>query len=177
MAEDEFDQGDEDAAFDDEAEFDQEKRTINQSKGGKIDVLPEDSIAPSDREADSDAVEYPSGPSYPIRLLVTITKPDNKAIQIAAVAADGNIEIENLTVYQKASLVDADNGKDAREAQGLYEGPPISNLDPELQLLLERYLEERGINAELAVFLPDYVDQKEQKEYVAWLESKSSCMS
>lgn len=175
MAEEEFDQSDEDAAFDDEPEFEQEKRTINQSKGGKIDVMPEDSIAPADREGDSDGVEYGSGPSYPIRLLVTITKPGNKAIQVTAIVADGTIDIENLTIFEKASLVDAEGNKEAREAQSLYEGPPIRNLDPELQMHLERYLEERGINAELAVFLPDFVDQKEQKEYVSWLESKSTC--
>ncbi|KIV96330.1 hypothetical protein PV10_00211 [Exophiala mesophila] len=168
MSEEEFDQNDEDDAFDDEPEYEQEKRTINQSKGGKIDVMPEDSIAPADREGDLD---YSSGPSYPIRILVTITKPGNKAIQVAAVVVDGTIDIENLTIYEKASLVDAEGNKEAREAQSLYEGPPIRNLDPELQMHLERYLEERGINAELAVFLPDYVDQKEQKEYVSWLDN------
>ena len=174
MSEEEFDQSDEDDAFDDEPEYEQEKRTINQSKGGKIDVMPEDSIAPADREGDLDGMDYSSGPSYPIRILVTITKPGNKAIQVAAVVVDGTIDIENLTIYEKASLVDAEGNKEAREAQSLYEGPPIRNLDPELQMHLERYLEERGINAELAVFLPDYVDQKEQKEYVSWLDSKSN---
>jgi len=46
-------------------------------------------------------------------------------------------------------------------------------LDEDLQLLLERYLDERGINTALALFVPDYVDFKEQREYLSWLSSKS----
>jgi complement component 1 Q subcomponent-binding protein len=56
--------------------------------------------------------------------------------------------------------------------QSLYAGPPFENLDEDLQTYLERYLEERGINAELANMIPDYIQVKEQKEYVRWLESK-----
>ena len=34
-----------------------------------------------------------------------------------------------------------------------------------------RYLEERGINTRLALFIPDYIDHKEQKEYIKWLNN------
>jgi complement component 1 Q subcomponent-binding protein len=53
----------------------------------------------------------------------------------------------------------------------LYTGPPFNNLDEDLQILLEKYLEERGINTRLALFIPDYIDHKEQKEYIRWLNS------
>ena len=39
------------------------------------------------------------------------------------------------------------------------------------RMLLERYLDERGVNTALAIFVPDYIDMKEQKEYVRWLEN------
>jgi complement component 1 Q subcomponent-binding protein len=163
---------DEDGALEDEADY-QQPKTINQSgtKGGKIDVMPEDSIAPSDREGDEGAGGE-AYPAYPIHLVITVTKPGKKAIEIRAVAQDGAIEIENINYFPKASLLEAQSPKDAQEARALYGGPPVGNLDPELQMMLERYLEERGINAELAAFLPDYVDFKEQREYVQWLESK-----
>lgn len=35
---------------------------------------------------------------------------------------------------------------------------------------MERYLEERGITQALAVFVPDYMDIKEQREYQTWLK-------
>lgn len=46
-----------------------------------------------------------------------------------------------------------------------------------LQVLFGRYLEERGVNAGLATFLPDYVEYKEQKEYVNWLEKVKGFVS
>jgi complement component 1 Q subcomponent-binding protein len=55
-----------------------------------------------------------------------------------------------------------------------YAGPPWQQLDEDLQLLMERYLEERGINNALAAFIPDYAELKEQKEYISWLKNLKS---
>lgn len=60
------------------------------------------------------------------------------------------------------------------ELRGKYSGPPWQQLDEELQLLMERYLEERGINTALAIFIPDYAELKEQKEYISWLKNLKS---
>jgi complement component 1 Q subcomponent-binding protein len=57
------------------------------------------------------------------------------------------------------------------ESRSRYSGPPWQQLDEDLQLLMERYLEERGINTALAMFIPDYAELKEQKEYVSWLKN------
>jgi len=170
-AEDEFDGMDEDGALSDE-DFGAGKKTANQSgaNGGKIDVMPEDSIAPADRAEGAEADEEAATPAYPAQLAISITKPGNKAIEIRATAQDGTIEIESIGFFPKDALLDAQNTKDASEARSLYGGPPVDELDPELQTMLHQYLEERGIDEELASFLPEYVDYKEQKEYVKWLE-------
>ena len=61
--------------------------------------------------------------------------------------------------------------KQLRETpEQLYTGPPFDQLDEEVQTLLEQYLDVRGLDTGLAAFIPDYIDVKEQKEYVAWLE-------
>jgi complement component 1 Q subcomponent-binding protein, mitochondrial len=57
------------------------------------------------------------------------------------------------------------------EAQARYSGPPWHQLDEDVQILFERYLEERGINSALAIFIPDYAELKEQKEYTTWLKN------
>ncbi|ETI24847.1 hypothetical protein G647_04217 [Cladophialophora carrionii CBS 160.54] len=170
-AEDDFDAIDEDGALSDE-DFGAGRKTANQSgaRGGKVDVLPEDSIAPVDRAEGEEAEDEQPSPAYPAQLTITITKPGNKAIEIRAVAQDGTIEIENLSFFPKESLLEAQSTKDASEARSLYAGPPVDELDPELQQMLQQYLEERGIDEELASFLPEYMDYKEQKEYVKWLE-------
>lgn len=51
----------------------------------------------------------------------------------------------------------------------LYSGPPFQQLDEEVQSLLEQYLDVRGINTALALFVPEYIDVKEQREYLGWL--------
>lgn len=38
-----------------------------------------------------------------------------------------------------------------------------------MQTDFESFLEERGIDASLALFIPDLAEYKEQKEYVNWL--------
>ena len=51
----------------------------------------------------------------------------------------------------------------------LYAGPPFQQLDEEVQGIMENYLNARGITSYLATFIPDYIDVKEQKEYIGWL--------
>jgi complement component 1 Q subcomponent-binding protein, mitochondrial len=169
--EDEFDPTDEDGALSDE-DFDTGKKTINQSgvRGGQIDTMPEDSVAPADRGEDGEDVQ--GSPAYPTHLTITITKPGKKAINIQAMATDGVINIQSLTLFPKASLLDPQSTKEATETQSTYVGPPVEELDPELQEMLHQYLEERGIDEELVTLIPEYMDYKEQKEYVNWLHGQ-----
>jgi complement component 1 Q subcomponent-binding protein len=112
--------------------------------------------------------------SFPMRLYVTITKPNTGVLHIQTLAQDGFIQVEDVHYFEDTSLADAQTAEKDWKRRGIYSGPPFENLDTDLQLLLERYLEERGINSALATFVPDYAELKEQKEYVAWLGSMFS---
>jgi complement component 1 Q subcomponent-binding protein, mitochondrial len=166
---------DEDTALSDE-DFETPKRTINQAgtSGGKVDVVAEDSIAPSDRDGtgvlsdDEDIVPT----AFPLNLHITITKPGDKAILVRAAARDGQVVVEHINYFPQTKLIDPANPEDSTEARSLYAGPPFENLDTDLQMMFENYLEERGVNAELATMVADYVTWKEQREYVDWLRSK-----
>ena len=179
--EQESDQMDEENALDDEDLYEdvtpqsggaQSKGNVNQGRtpGGNIKVAPEDSVAPADRPA---AGEQAQSPAFPAAVHVTISKPGKGAVQIATNAQDGIIVIENVYYYPKTEIAEAETPEHDFARANTYAGPPFQNLDPELQSMLERYLDERGINEQLASFVPDYVDHKEQREYVHWLESKS----
>ncbi|KAI9820855.1 MAG: hypothetical protein M1832_003488 [Thelocarpon impressellum] len=161
----------------------QSKSTVNagQTSDGNIAAAPEDSIAPADRPelsdeetAAEDEGEDEQEPSFPARVTVTITKPSTGpgALQLETVAQDGVIVIDNAYYFAEASLATADEGTPERKAA--YAGPPFGNLDEDLQVLLERYLDERGVNTALALFVPDYIDYKEQREYLGWLENVRS---
>ena len=150
--------------------------TINQrrSKDGNVKATSEDRVASADRaDLGEDSLENEQNePSYPARVNVTIEKAGKGAMHVETVAQDGLIQIENVSYFENAELANAQTAEKEWSRQSLYAGPPFGNLDEDLQVLLERYLDERGIDTALATFIPDYIDFKEQKEYVRWLASK-----
>ena len=111
------------------------------------------------------------------RVNITIEKPGNGALLFQTTASDGAFEIHEVSQFDKADLAEAETAEKDWHRQSLYSGPAYTNLDEDLQVLFERYLEERGFNAELANIIPDYITVKEQKEYTRWLESKSRLFS
>jgi complement component 1 Q subcomponent-binding protein, mitochondrial len=153
-----FDMEQDDALPDED--YQQPKRTINQSgvKGGAVDVVAEDSIAPSDRDED-----VASALNFPVHLDITISKPGDQSLEIRAVANDGVIEIDSI------QHLESSKPREGEEDLLPYGGPSFDNLDPELRELFTPYLEERGINNELAQILPSLIEVKEQNEYEAWL--------
>ena len=154
------------------------KHTVNQGRtsGGNINVAPEDRVAPADREEliDEEGAEEQvkeNEPSFPARLNVSIEKPTGGSLQVEITAQDGEIVIDNVYYYGYPKLADPASAELDWTRRNLYEGPPFGNLDEELQVLLERYLDERGINTALALWVPEYIDFKEQREYLGWLSS------
>lgn len=139
---------------------------INQGSGKNFKIAPEDDI--------EGGAEGEEEPSFPSRVNITIEKPGKGAMAVETIAQDGMIVIDNVYYYPDASFAYAKTADKAHERQDMYVGPPFGNLDEDLQVLLERYLDERGINTQLALFVPDYIDMKEQKEYLRWLANVKS---
>lgn len=145
------------------------------------DAFDEDAALGDEEAEGKEAEEVAEGeedlgeePSVPCRLNVVVEKPGKGALAVEAVAQDGAIVVENLYYYQDAKLAYAATADASHASQDVYPGPPFGSLDEDLQILMERYLEERGITTALAVFVPDYMDMKEQKEYLAWLNNVKS---
>ncbi|ENI03717.1 hypothetical protein COCC4DRAFT_82394 [Bipolaris maydis ATCC 48331] len=170
----------EDSAMYDDADMDVQsggantKGAINQGKtpDGNIRVAPEDRVAPADREELEDDYENDeSQQGFPAHASIRIERPGKGALAIEATAQDGDFLIEDLYYFPSADLADPATAEKDWARRALYTGPPFNNLDEDLQILLEKYLEERGINTRLALFIPDYIDHKEQKEYVRWLNN------
>lgn len=124
---------------------------------------------PSDPTEPSETSEEPQG--FPARINIIVEKPSRGALAIETIAENGMIVVDNVYYYADAAHAYAKTTEAAHQRQDMYIGPPYANLDEDLQVLLERYLDERGINQALALFVPDYIDVKEQREYLRWLQN------
>jgi len=133
---------------------------------GNIRMSSEDRGAPADREELNDEEDIESEePSFPAHLSISVERPGKGVIEIDAVAQDGLMVIENVNFVKDKKLLENGNV----ELANTYTGPAYGNLDEDLQVLFEKYLDERGINTTMALFVPEYIDFKENKEYINWL--------
>jgi len=141
--------------------------TQGTTKDGNIRVAPEDREELDDEYEGEGDLEQ----GFPAHASIRIERPGKGALAIEATAQDGDFLIEDLYYFPDAELADPQTAEKDWARRTLYTGPPFNNLDEDLQILLEKYLEERGINTRLALFIPDYIDHKEQKEYIRWLNN------
>jgi complement component 1 Q subcomponent-binding protein len=163
-----------DQAIYDDADMDLQSGGAN-SKGATTQGRTQDGnvrVANEGSEELDEEFEEGTDQGFPARASINIERPGKGALAIEATAQDGDFVIEDMFYFPKADLADPKTAEKDWERRALYTGPPFNNLDEDLQILLEKYLEERGINTRLALFIPDYIDHKEQKEYVRWLDSK-----
>jgi len=131
----------------------------------QVESLPDD----FEEEETEDSEKEVGEESLPVHASVTIEKPSKGALSIDITAQDGTFMVNNVFYYKDSKLAN-DRSADADGLrQALYLGPEFEDLDEDLQVLFERYLEERGINTALALFISYYAEYKEQKEYENWL--------
>ncbi|KAF9318036.1 Mitochondrial acidic protein mam33 [Podila horticola] len=125
-------------------------------------------LSPSDEEEeegdDLDSL------TFPVRCLITISKPGAGSISVDTIAQDGSFIVESISNIKDSALATASTAEADWEKRGLYSGPPFAELDEELQVAFEKYLEERQIDGDLANFVPNYVFHKDQVEYTHWLK-------
>lgn len=151
------------------------QKNINQtSSPGNARMTSEDRIAPSDREDEGMDDAGEQEPSFPAHVSITVERPGKGALEIQTVAQDGVIAIDSVHYFKDAKLVNPKSPEDTDTAASLYTGPPFNNLDEDLQILFEKFLDERGINTTMALFIPEYIDFKEQNEYLGWLSGEQA---
>ncbi|KAG1775566.1 mitochondrial glycoprotein [Suillus placidus] len=110
--------------------------------------------------------------SYPIRASFSITKGNGKgSINIDTMCQEGAFIIDNMSYYPDAQLGTELTAEADWKRRGLYIGPQFDTLDVSVQEEIEKWVQERGINENLATFVPEYSEYKEQKEYVRWLDN------
>ncbi|XP_042491494.1 uncharacterized protein At2g39795, mitochondrial-like, partial [Macadamia integrifolia] len=94
-----------------------------------------------------------------ISLIVDVSKGEGcDVLEFVCSAWPDSLEIQKIFMLRRG-------GMPARP----YVGPDFKDLDDELQNAYHEFLEERGLNDELAVFLHEYMVNKDKTELVRWL--------
>ncbi|POM77395.1 Mitochondrial glyco protein [Phytophthora palmivora] len=121
-----------------------------------------DDVDEDEQEQDEDYDEDDEDEGeLPVHRFTADVTRDNKGLQFDCVASS------NLTVERVRYLSDFE--KDA-EDETLYFGPSFIDLELDVQDKFYNYLAERKIDDELAQFITQFADLKEQREYLAFLE-------
>ncbi|KAG2205572.1 hypothetical protein INT47_005947 [Mucor saturninus] len=117
--------------------------------------------------------------SFPVRATVMVEKEGKGSLVLNTVAQDGYLHIDAVRYFKEGQIATDEiaTKEIGEQRQDLYMGPVYEELGEDLQTTFVKYLEERGIDTALATFLPDYVDYKEQKEYVNWLKDVNDFVS
>lgn len=96
-----------------------------------------------------------------ISLVVSIEKGEGPFLEFGCNLNADELEIESMAMKKL----------DAPDDEGAYQGPEFSDLDENLRKAWHKYLEVRGIKGSLFDFLLEYMVNKDDKEYLAWLKN------
>ncbi|KIK68621.1 hypothetical protein GYMLUDRAFT_36089 [Collybiopsis luxurians FD-317 M1] len=125
--------------------------------------------APEEGEDNSQEEEVLT--TYPIRASLTITKSGAPgALAIDMMCQEGQFVVDNIASYKEGSLATDSTAEGDWKRRGIYMGPQFDTLDIGLQEEFDKFLQERGIDENLALFIPEFAEFKEQSEYIRWLE-------
>ncbi|KAF6263770.1 mitochondrial glycoprotein [Scenedesmus sp. NREL 46B-D3] len=94
-----------------------------------------------------------------VQFNVTVTKAD-KALVFECVSDGTYLDIRHVSLEPA----------EGNDSETVFTGPVFSELDNELQEAFRRYVAERGINEDMGEYLRHLMFDKEQEEYVHWLE-------
>eukprot|EP00879_Flechtneria_rotunda_P002466 GHRR01002663.1.p1 GENE.GHRR01002663.1~~GHRR01002663.1.p1 ORF type:complete len:254 (+),score=64.25 GHRR01002663.1:101-862(+) len=91
---------------------------------------------------------------------VTVAKGD-KALVFECLSDGTYMDIRHVSLEPAEGL----------DSETAYTGPVFAELDSELQDAFREYIAERGINEDMGEYLRHLMYDKEQQEYMRWLES------
>ncbi|KAH9621261.1 hypothetical protein KSS87_004372 [Heliosperma pusillum] len=135
-------------------------KKFGESEEINIEVTMFDGSVPIPKEGDKPG-EQEKEDHLHITMMISIFKEEsNHVLEFFCSAWPDTVEIQKLFVRQKSIML---HNKP-------YTGPKFRELDDQLQDSLYDFLEERGVDDKLCVFLHRYIHYKDKAEYIRWME-------
>jgi hypothetical protein len=141
-------------------------RAYGSNETVSVDVMIQDDVNQDEPVAFEDEETGEIDIDVSVDFIVTVTKTGSKQELVFECSSDGS-----FMEIQRVSLEPED--EDELE-EGMYTGPVLDELDDEVQEALYAYLEERGITPDLGEYLLHLIHDKEQREYMDWLDKMTS---
>lgn len=104
---------------------------------------------------------------------VIIEKPKAGVVEFQCRTAEAGFDVESVATFdEKEKKVAKEESAEADYQRDLkYSGPALEDLEAELQDGIAEFLEDRGINEDMARYIQTYVkESKEPAEYLRWLQ-------
>ncbi|KAL9238556.1 hypothetical protein vseg_012958 [Gypsophila vaccaria] len=126
-----------------------------------IEVTMFDDSVPIPREGDKSDVPEEEVHMH-ITMIISILKEEtNRVLEFICSAWPDTLEVQKLFVREQAKLPNNQP----------YTGPIFEELGDEMQESIYNFLEERGIDENLCVYLHNYIHYKDHAEFIRWMES------
>ncbi|KAK8954988.1 hypothetical protein KSP39_PZI002355 [Platanthera zijinensis] len=135
------------------------KRKYGEAEDIKIDATMFDGATPQRLPAAAGGEEEPR---LHISLIVEVSKGEasGSVLQFVCSAWPDSLDVEKVFPVSRGPA-----------ALRPFMGPHFKELDDELQAALRSYLEERGVNDDLAEFLHEYMENKDKTEVIRWMKN------
>ncbi|KAJ1946530.1 Mitochondrial acidic protein mam33 [Linderina macrospora] len=134
-----------------------------------IEVYRENEDGEAVKEAEKKSADTPE--DFPINFTATFAKPGAPVLHMELETEEGEIGVNHMMFVRDqetavSSTVEADWAR--RQA---YFGPIYGQLSDDLKDNIDEFFTERGIDTALTLFMQDYIEYKEQTEYLNWLQN------
>jgi complement component 1 Q subcomponent-binding protein len=144
-----------------------EVRLTRSHEDQKIEVFFHVQDVDENMDFEEEEGESEQEPSIGVNFRVDITEGDKK-LSVAAVGGQ-ELDVRGMRFLPA--------GVERNDEEVFYGGPDFSDLEEAVQESFLDYLEERKIDGDLAFFVLAHAREKEQKEYVNWLQNFESFVS
>ncbi|GJN37511.1 hypothetical protein PR202_gb26479 [Eleusine coracana subsp. coracana] len=96
-----------------------------------------------------------------ISLKVVVSKDSGPKLEFTCTAFREEITIDDMLIVEKTEV--------EGEEKFPYEGPEFTELPPNVQKGLFKFLEQRGVTLSATNYMHDYMVTKQTQEYIRWM--------
>ncbi|KAJ1889270.1 Mitochondrial acidic protein mam33 [Kickxella alabastrina] len=137
-----------------------------------ISVYRENEQGDAVKEAEKKAEDAPE--DFPIYFTATFAKPGAPVLHMELECEEGEIGVDHMKFLpDEESAIAKSLEKDWVRKQ-VYCGPIYGQLSDDLKENIDEFLVERNVDTALTLFMQDFIEYKEQGEYLHWLKNFKS---